>query len=91
MAIPESLKQRMELFKRTGRFIQRQEELFADSWLQVMIGQRLVPHKYHWAVDEMSKQQLQQILSGIANTHQRNTQNLPTHQQYIDRFCKAME
>lgn len=89
MTIPESLRHRMELFRRTGRFIQRQEELFVDSWMQVMIGQGVVPEKYHRVVDEMSETDLRNFLRNIAQGHQQNCQNLPTHKQYLDRFCQA--
>lgn len=91
MAIPDSLNERMQLFKRTGRFIQRQEELFVDSRLQVMLGQGLIPDKYHRIVDEMSEPDLQNFLNNIAQQHQRNAQSLPTHQQYLDRYCKATD
>lgn len=56
MQIPESLKDRMTLFEQTGRFVQRKDEIFVDSWLHVMIGQGLIPKQHHPLADEMSEQ-----------------------------------
>ena len=40
MPIPDSLAQKIELFRETGRVFRRNEELFAEnSWVQVMMGQ----------------------------------------------------
>ncbi|WP_369622439.1 tryptophan 7-halogenase, partial [Pseudoalteromonas distincta] len=40
MAIPDSLAQKIALFRETGRVFRRNEELFAEnSWVQVMMGQ----------------------------------------------------
>ncbi len=89
MDIPESLEKRLNLFKKTGRFIQRQEELFVDSWLQVMIGQGLVPERYHRIVDEMTDQQLEQFLDKIASGLEQQVATLPSHAEYLKRYCSA--
>ena len=44
MEIPDSLTQKIELFRETGRVFRRNEELFAEnSWVQVMMGQGIMP------------------------------------------------
>src|SRR3546814_4950756 len=46
MPIPDSLTQKIELFRETGRVFRRNEELFAEkSWVQVMMGQGIEPQK----------------------------------------------
>lgn len=89
MAIPESLQQRLTLFKQTGRFIQRGEELFVDSWLQVMIGQGLLPDKYHRIVDEMSQQELAHFLNNTQQAIKSKVNQMPSHKAFIDQFCSA--
>ncbi|MCF2950266.1 tryptophan 7-halogenase [Paraglaciecola aquimarina] len=89
MTIPESLKNRMDLFKKTGRFVQRKGEIFEDSWLQVMIGQGLVPDQHHPLADEMSKQELQKFLNQVENDALAKAANLPPHSEYLNRYCKA--
>lgn len=88
MEIPESLQERMSLFRKTGRFIVRHEEIFVDSWLQVMIGQGLIPEKYHRIADEMQAHELKAFLDNIVNSHHRQVSALPEHQQYLTRYCQ---
>lgn len=86
MQIPESLKDRMTLFEQTGRFVQRKDEIFVDSWLQVMIGQGLIPKQHHPLADEMSEQELRQFLSQIENDHIQRVETIPTHTNYLSRI-----
>lgn len=47
MDLPSSLQSRIDLFKRSGRFVPDENELFTmDSWLAVMLGQGLYPENY---------------------------------------------
>ena len=44
MEIPASLQHRIDLFRETGRVFRVPNELFAEnSWIQVMLGQGIVP------------------------------------------------
>ncbi|WP_440903736.1 tryptophan halogenase family protein [Catenovulum sp. SX2] len=59
MPIPESLQQKLDLFRQTGQVIRQQDELFSESsWQQVMLGQGLVPDNYHPLAEQISQQQL---------------------------------
>ncbi len=89
MELPETLKARMELFRNTGRFVQRKDEVFSDSWLQVMIGQGLIPQQHHPLADEMSKQELQAFLSRIEEDIAVRVSKLPSHGEYLNRYCKG--
>lgn len=87
MDIPESLRHRIELFKKTGRVFREGSELFDDSWQQVMIGQGLMPQSYHPIVDTMSKKELESLLSGIRHGIERTVNKLPPHVDYVARYC----
>lgn len=92
MAIPESLQHRIELFKQTGRVFKVDSELFGEnSWIQVMLGQGLLPEQYHPIVDEMSDNELRRFLHGAEMSVTKLVQQLPNHQQFIDHYCKAAE
>lgn len=87
MDIPASLRHRIDLFKKTGRVFREGSELFDDSWQQVMIGQGLMPQSYHPIVDTMSRQELETLLNSIKQGIEKTVAKLPSHQDYITRFC----
>ena len=90
MEIPDSLRHRIELFRQGGRVYKTSEELFGEtSWLQVMIGQGLVPEQHHPAVNAMSDEKLGDFLDGIRREVGNLVEQLPDHQSFIDDYCKA--
>ena len=54
-----------------------------------MIGQGIVPEDYHQIVDMMKENELGRFLSGLKNNVDKNVAQMPTHQQFIDHYCKA--
>ena len=90
MSIPESLQHRIDLFKETGRVFRADSDLFAEnSWIQVMLGQGLMPEQYHPIVDQMSDSELRQFLQGAEASVVKQVGRLPEHQAFIDHYCKA--
>jgi tryptophan halogenase len=90
MEIPESLQHRIDLFRETGRVFKVPTELFGEnSWIQVMLGQGLLPEQYHPIVNMMSETELQEFLQGIRSSVNRLVDQLPTHTAFIDHYCKA--
>lgn len=88
MDIPASLQHRIDLFKRTGRVFKVPNELFGEnSWVQVMLGQGLLPEQYHPIVDMMSEQELDEFLKHIQSNVQRLVAQLPSHQTFIQHYC----
>lgn len=89
--IPDSLKHRIELFSETGRVFKAGNELFGEnSWTQVMMGQGIMPKSYHPIVDVMSQEELQNFLSQIKMGVNRTVQQLPSHKEYLNHYCKSM-
>ena len=90
MDIPDTLKHRIELFRQAGRVFKIPTELFGEnSWIQVMLGQGLVPEQYHPIVNMMSDEELGRFLAGIHDAVDKITSQLPDHQRFIDHYCKA--
>ncbi len=89
MDIPDSLQEKIEHFRHFGRLITREADLFGHaSWLAVHIGQKNFPERVDPLVAYRtveSAEWLQKLRTAMAAA----AQQLPTHQQYIDRFCKA--
>lgn len=89
MKVPESLEHRMAMFKETGRFVQRKNEIFGDSWLQVMIGQGLIPKQHHPVADELSENELKAFLDNTEQELVKRVGQLPSHQEYLSKYCKS--
>ncbi len=90
MSIPEHLENSIRLFRDSGRFFRDAEEMFAlTSWVQVMLGQHIVPRSYHPAVDEMPEPELENFVDGVKRVIATCVDAMPLHQQFIDRYCKA--
>lgn len=90
MSVPDSLKANVDLFRQSGRFFRDGDEMFAlTNWAQVMIGQGVLPTGYDPLVDQMPDADLPKFLASIRDVVSRNVDLMPTHQQFIDRECKA--
>jgi len=90
MDIPASLRHRIELFRESGRVFRVPNELFAEnSWIQVMLGQGILPQQYHPVADLMGDVELSQFLQGIRASVDNTVKQLPAHQAYVEKYCKA--
>jgi len=89
MRIPDTLQFKIDHFKRYGRLIGREMDLFgAASWTAVHIGQLNIPERSDPLID------FRDIDGGawlgkLSAAMAAEAGRLPTHQQYIDKFCKA--
>jgi tryptophan halogenase len=90
MSVPDTLRETMELFRIDGRYFRNGDDFFAlPSWVQVMLGQRIVPQGYHPMVDEMPEDRLIDHVNGMRATLAQAVATMPTHQEWIDRYWKA--
>ena len=90
MGIPEPLADNIRLFRDSGRFYRNAEELFAiTSWVEVMIGQRILPRTWHPAVDQLPEADLRKLMDGVQRVIAACVDAMPTHGQFIERCCAA--
>jgi tryptophan halogenase len=90
MPVPDSLVQSMDLFRRTGRFIQADIEFFRpSSWLAMYAGFGILPEYYHPSVDDVPEQQLAAELENMALGIERAVANAATHEQFLRANCAA--
>ncbi len=90
MAIPDSLAERIAAFRDGAIAWQASDDLFrVDSWVQVMLGQRLVPGSHHhmgrMIVEGELRSALGALRSGIADAVAR----MPAHQQFLEGYIAA--
>ncbi|MGL5837689.1 MAG: tryptophan halogenase family protein [Sphingorhabdus sp.] len=92
MAIPDSLQQKIDLFKANGHIFRFNEELFTElGWLQVMWGQGLRPRGYHPLADQLAPDQLAEFLD-LAHRHATHVAGqMSDHAAFIARYCAALQ
>ena len=87
MEIPDTLKLKMDLFKKTGKVFREIEDLFTEiAWKQVLIGQRAIPEDYHPMVDSLTDSQLFELMDNLKTIIGANVQKMPTHEQFLSQF-----
>lgn len=90
MDIPEALRQKIELFRASGRLHEDAADLFKNiAWLQVLIGQGVTPNAYHPMADVLTDEQLGQFLGGIQQVIAHRAESLMDHRNYIKQHCPA--
>ena len=92
MAIPDSLAQKIELFRETGRVFRKNEELFAEnSWIQVMLGQGIMPQSYHPVADKLREEELDRFLTALRSSVSETVAGMPQQMDYIAGYCAAKQ
>jgi tryptophan halogenase len=90
LEIPETLADRMRLFRETARVFRVREDLFKDnSWVQVMLGQGLMPEQFHQVTNVMSDDELTRFMQSIKSRVDNTVAKLPRHEAYVQQYCKA--
>jgi tryptophan halogenase len=90
LPLPDSLEQKIELFRETGRVFRRNEELFVEnSWVQVMMGQGIIPKSYHPIATKLQPAELDGFLSAQREAVDRTVASLPDQQTYIAHYCAS--
>ena len=88
MDIPDSLAERIELFRDSGSIYPAAEELFkVASWLFVMVGQGVMPKHHHYMGALLGDQRLQRALDSLRNNIGQAVTAMPTHDHFLRRYC----
>lgn len=90
MAIPDTLQYKIDHFRSYGRILVEDFELFRyPSWLAVFIGQHIWPERYDPLVDMRSGVDALRKLNGLRRVMGEVADAMPTHREYIERYCRA--
>jgi tryptophan halogenase len=88
MQIPETLQQRIELFRETGGIFPSLDELFdLRGWVQVMIGQNVMLEHWHPLADRLEEDRLRKFLEMTEQAYLQEAARLPDHGTYVARFA----
>ena len=90
MEIPERITQKIELFRSNGSLFKDNLDIFLEpSWLQVLLGQGVVPQDYHPLAGTLSEAQLKDKLINTKKTKLQPMDQIPSHDEFLEMFCKA--
>ena len=90
MDVPDSLTHKLALFAASGRVGRDVDDLFRDaSWVQVMVGQGIIPEDYDPMADQMDDAQLAEFLANLRTLLDRSVAGLPSHADYLAQNCAA--
>jgi len=88
MAVPDSLAQRLALFRDQAHVFQESHDLFTvDSWVTVMLGQGVIPENYHAAVRRMPEDKLRGSLDAVKSNIAKAVDRMPSHQEWLQRYA----
>lgn len=86
MAIPDSLSNKLSLFRQTGRVVRYDKGLFLPpSWIAVMLGQRIFPQQYDIRVDAMNESDIAKHLQRMRQLMKQTANSMSDHQRYIQQ------
>jgi tryptophan halogenase len=90
MELPERLAHKLALFRANARIVREHEELFTETgWMQVMIGQGIMPEHWHPLADAPTGEQLAEFLE-LTRAHAAHVAGaMPDHAAYIAANCAA--
>lgn len=87
MDVPERLTQKIELFRANGSLFLDQLDIFLEpSWLQVMLGQGVVPQDYHPIAAGLSDEQLKEKLANTRKMVADPLSKIPSHDEFLKMF-----
>ena len=90
MEVPATLQRKIDLWMANARIFREDEELFAEeSWIQVFLGQGMVPRGYDPMVRIKSDVQINQFLSNIRLVIGKCVDVMPSHGEYVAKTCPA--
>lgn len=87
MSIPDSLANKIELFRHSAIVQKEQDDLFSEvAWQQVMLGQNLKPQNFHPLANQVPAEKLQQFMTDLKLIVADIVGKLPSHQHSLEQL-----
>lgn len=92
MKVPDTLHEKIELFRRRGRVAKYRQGVFLDaSWVAVYIGQGVMPQGYDLRADLPSADALARGLEALRQEIRAKASAMADHRSFIERYCPMKE
>ena len=90
MSVPESLTEKIDLFRSNGQIFREDDELFTEtSWAAVMMGQGIEMGGHNVMADGIANPKTKSELDEIEKSIRFLVQNMPEHQAYLQSYCRS--
>ena len=90
MSVPDTLTEKIELFKLNGQIFREEDELFTEtSWAAVMMGQGIPMHGHNAMADTLDLAKTRQELDEMEKSIRFAVQHMPAHIDYLKQYCPA--
>ncbi|MEQ3696753.1 MAG: tryptophan halogenase family protein [Pseudomonadales bacterium] len=90
MSIPDTLQNKFDLWQSHGRFFRNDDELFTQmSWVQVLLGQNIVPDDCHPIAKSLTREQVQGYSADIRRILLQTVDQMPSHADFIAQHIAA--
>lgn len=84
LTIPDTLFERMDIYRRTGRIFHKRHEVFVElSWFFVMEGMGLRPQSYDPLIDASDWEQVKQVMAGMRQNVAAAVSAAPSHDSFF--------
>lgn len=88
MQIPDSLKEKMEIYRRRGHIHRYRDGLFSPaSWIAVYAGQRIDPTGYDPQADNIDLDAMLANMAELRNRIAMNVADMPNHVDFVRDYC----
>ena len=90
MEVPASLTEKIALFRHNGQIFREDDELFTEtSWAAVMMGQGITMEGRNPMADTLPEPATRQEYDAIEQSVRHVVQHMPSHGEYLKRYCPA--
>src|SRR5947209_4536790 len=88
MEVPDSLAEKIELFKRRGRVVKYREGAFLEaSWVAVYLGQRIFPEGHDMRTEPPAAAALMRGMDALLTEIRAAAERMPDHVGTIAQYC----
>ena len=88
MPVPDTLTEKIELFKANGQIFREQDELFSEtSWAAVMMGQGIMMGGHNAMAASVPEAKLQEETREMERSIRYLVEHMPSHADYLARYC----
>ncbi len=90
MDVPDTLTEKVEIFKANGQIFREEDELFTDtSWAAVMMGQGIEMGGHNPMAESIDGPDSRKEIDEMERSIRFLVQQMPGHGDYLSRYCPA--